>query len=183
MDKESAYIRQILEGDVSCFSWFVETYKDMAFSIASRILANDQDAEEAVQDAFLQAYRSLGSFKGNARFSTWLYRIVVNNSISRLRKRRQQRPHEDIELAEGHLDGIGSGFQRLTSQDQTRLINHALERLGEEDRLILTLYYLDEQSLGEIADITTLSKDNVKMKLHRARKKMYGLLHKLLNRE
>lgn len=183
MDREAAYIRQILDGDVSCFSWFVETYKDMAFSIASRILSNDQDAEEAVQDAFLQAYRSLGSFKGNARFSTWLYRIVVNNSISRLRKRRQQRPYEDIGLAEGQMDGIESGFQRLTGQDQTRLINQALERLGEEDRLLLTLYYLDEQSLGEISDITTISKDNVKMKLHRARKKMYGLLHKLLNRE
>ncbi len=62
MDKESVYIRQIIDGDLAPFAWFVETYKDMAFSIACRILGNDQDAEEVVQDAFLQAFRSIRSF-------------------------------------------------------------------------------------------------------------------------
>jgi RNA polymerase sigma-70 factor (ECF subfamily) len=177
------YIRQIIDGDVSAFSWFVETYKDMAFSIASRILGNPQDAEEVVQDAFLRAFRSIRSFKGDAKFSTWLYRIVVNNSLNRLKKKRPEKAYADVELAEEQLEEVETCYKGLTARDQAKFIGEALEKLRAEDRLILTLYYLEEQSLGEIADITGVSRENLKMKLHRARSRMYGLLSKLLNKE
>ena len=179
MEKEAEYIQQIIAGDVSRFAWFVDTYKDMAFSIAARILGNDQDAEEVVQDSFLQAYRSLRSFKGNSKFSTWLYRIVVNGSLNRLQKKRGV--YEDIELVAEQVAVVESSYQGLTSQDQVKFINLAMERLRPEDRLILTLYYLEEQSLGEIAEITGDPKENVKMRLHRARNRMYGVLSRLLN--
>ena len=143
----------------------------MAFSIACRILDDDRDAEEVVQDAFLQAFRSIRSFKGNSKFSTWLYRIVVNGSLNRLKKRKPERNYEDVECC----------YRQLTVQDQTKFINQALEKLRTEDRLILTLYYLDEQSLTEIEAITGIAKENLKMKLHRARARMYGVLSKLLN--
>jgi RNA polymerase sigma factor (sigma-70 family) len=181
VDRESVYIRQIIEGDVGRFSWFVETYKDMAFSIACRVLGNDQDAEEIVQDAFLKAFRSIRSFKGNSKFSTWFYRIVVNASLNRLKKRKLERSYEDVELAQECVEDVESCYRQLAMQDQTKFINQALQRLRAEDRLILTLYYLDEQSLGEIGDITGTAKENVKMKLHRARARMYGVLSKLLN--
>lgn len=181
MDREAQYIEQIIAGDMSRFAWFVDTYKDMAFSIAARILGNDQDAEEVVQDSFLQAFRAIRSFKGNSKFSTWLYRIVVNGSLNRLGKKR--RVYEDIELMAEQLPAVESGYERLTSQDQTKFINLAMERLRAEDRLILTLYYLHEQSLGEIADISGIPAANVKMRLHRARNRMYGVLSKLLNME
>ena len=174
------YIRQVIEGDASRFAWFVETYKDMAFSIACRILGNEQDAEEVVQDAFLQAFRSIRSFKGNSKFSTWLYRIVVNGSLNRLKKRRLK-SYEDVELAQECVEDVESSYRQLTVQDQTKFINQALERLRAEDRLILTLYYLDEQSLAEIEEVTGIAKENVKMKLHRARARMYGVLSKLLD--
>ena len=183
MDKETLYIQQIIDGDVARYSWFVNTYKDMAFSIANRILGNDQDSEEVVQDAFLQAYRSIRSFKKNSRFSTWLYRIVVNNSLTRLKKRQREKPYADIELAAGELADVESFYQELTVQEQTHYIGRAMERLRPEDRLVLTLYYLDGQSLDEIADITGIPKANVKMQLHRARGRMYGLLSVLLNRK
>jgi RNA polymerase sigma factor (sigma-70 family) len=181
VDKESVYIRQIIDGDLTSFSWFVETYKDMAFSIACRILGNDQDAEEVVQDAFLQAFRSIRSFKGRSKFSTWFYRIVVNGSLNCLKKKKLETSYEDMELAQECAEDVEFCYQQLTVRDQTKFINQALKRLRVEDRLILTLYYLDEQSLGEIGEITGITKENVKMKLHRARVRMYGVLSKLLN--
>ena len=144
MDRESVYIRQIIDGDVARFSWFVETYKDMAFSIACRILGNDQDAEEVVQDAFLQAFRSIRSFKGQSTFSTWLYRIVVNGSLNRLKKKKLERSYEDVELAQESIADVESCYRQLTMQDQAKFINQALERLRAEDRLILTLQALAE---------------------------------------
>jgi RNA polymerase sigma-70 factor, ECF subfamily len=179
VEREAEYIRQIIAGDASRFAWFVDAYKDMAFSIAARILGNDQDAEEVVQDSFLQAYRSIRTFKGNSKFSTWLYRIVVNSSLNRLPKKRAV--YEDIELLAEQVPAIESTYRGLTSQDQTRYIDQAMEKLRPEDRLILTLYYLEEQSLGEIAEITGDPKENIKMRLHRARNRMYGVLSKLLN--
>jgi RNA polymerase sigma factor (sigma-70 family) len=181
VDRESVYIRQVIEGDIGRFCWFVETYKDMAFSIACRILGNDQDAEEVIQDAFLHAFRSIRSFKGNSKFSTWLYRIVVNGSLNRLKKRKLESSYENIELAQEYVEDVESCYRQLTEQDQTKFINLALERLRAEDRLILTLYYLNEQSLSEVGEITGIAKENVKMKLHRARARMYGVLSKLLN--
>jgi RNA polymerase sigma factor (sigma-70 family) len=183
VDKELLYIREIIEGDTARYAWFVDTYKDMAFAIAHGILANEQDSEEAVQDAFLQAYRNLRTFKGESRFSTWLYRIVVNNSLSRMRKKQRERSYADIELAAAQLAEVESSYAGLTPQEQGRVIGQAMEQLRPEDRLVLTLYYLDERSLGEIEEITGIPKVNVKMQLHRARGRMYGVLRVLLNRK
>jgi RNA polymerase sigma factor (sigma-70 family) len=183
VDQESVYIQQIIDGEASRFAYFVAKYKGLAFSIANRILENEQDAEEAVQDAFVQAFRSLKTFKGNAKFSSWLYRIVVNHSLTRLKKRKTAGRFDTIELSEEHFERVESGYNGLTSQDQAKFINQALEKLAPEDRIILTLYYLEEQPLNEIAVITGISKENIKMKLHRARRKMYGILSRILGIE
>jgi RNA polymerase sigma-70 factor (ECF subfamily) len=183
VDLETAYLQQVVDGNVSRFGWFVDRYKDLAYSIAYRILGNEQDSEEAVQDAFLQAFRSAGSFRGEAKFSTWLCRIVVNQSLARVRKRKPQQRYEEIEVAEEHVGNIESGYRRLLAKDQTRIIDHALEKLEPEDRLVLTLYYLDEQSVGEVAAITGIPGENIKMRLHRARKRLYGIMSRLVNTE
>jgi RNA polymerase sigma-70 factor (ECF subfamily) len=183
VDLETAYLRQVIDGNVSRFSWFVDRYKDLVYSVAYRILGNEQDSEEAVQDAFLQAYKSIATFRQEARFSTWLCRIVVNQSLARLRKRKPQQRYEDIEVADEQIGTIETGYRRLLAKDQTRMIDRALEKLEPEDRLVLTLYYLDEQSVGEVAAITGIPGDNIKMRLHRARKRMYGILNRLVNTE
>jgi RNA polymerase sigma factor (sigma-70 family) len=182
VDLESRRIQQVIDGDAASFSYLVTQYKDLAFAIAIRILQNEQDAEEAVQDAFVQAFRKIKSFRGESRFSTWLYRIVVNHSLTRARKRKRVVPYADLELAEGQFEAIETSYSRLTSQEQTKYINLALERLAPEDRTLLTLYYLEEQPIGEIAEITGISKENTKMRLHRARGKMYGVLSKIMER-
>jgi len=183
VDPEYRYIQQVMDGDAGAFSYLVARYKDLTFAIAIRILENQQDAEEAVQDAFVQAFRKIRSFRSESRFSTWLYRIVVNQSLTKARKKKRVLPYEDMELAEGRFEEIESCYKGLSGQDQTNYINLALERLAPEDRILLTLYYLEEQSLAEIAEITGISKENVKMKLHRARGKMYTVLSKLLGTE
>jgi RNA polymerase sigma-70 factor (ECF subfamily) len=182
VDLESRHIQQVIDGDAASFTYLVTQYKDLAFAIAIRILQNEQDAEEAVQDAFVQAFRKIKNFRGESRFSTWLCSIVVNHSLTRARKRKRVVPYSDLEVAEGQIDAIDNSYRQLTPQEQTKYINLALERLAPEDRTLLTLYYLEEQPIGEIAEITGISKENTKMRLHRARGKMYGVLSKIMGR-
>src|SRR5665647_2348730 len=94
---ENLYLQKVLEGDISKFSYFIEKYKDMAFSIAFRIINNKEDAEEIVQDSFLRAFKSLKKFRFDSKFSTWFYRIVVNNSLSKLKREKQDTRNIDID--------------------------------------------------------------------------------------
>lgn len=183
MDRETIYIRQVIEGDLNRFAYFVEQYQDMAFVTALGILGNSEDAEEAVQDAFMRAFRGLSSFRAQSKFSTWLCRIVINVALSRSKKKPLSKYVEDLDLAEELAVDIESAYERLNAADRARYIRHALERLNPEDRSILTLYYLNEQPIEEIAFILENTRDNIKMKLHRARKKMYNILSQELRLE
>jgi RNA polymerase sigma-70 factor (ECF subfamily) len=181
---DDLYLRLVLEGDTSKFSYFVEKYKNMAFSIAFRIIDNREDAEEIVQDSFLKAFRSLNRFKKDSKFSTWLYRIVVNSSLSRARNKKPDVNAADVDdIADSVIESVESAYRSLALSEQNKFIHNALEELSVEDRLLLTLYYLNENSIGEITEITGITGDNVKMKLHRARNKMYNVLNKNLKSE
>ncbi|HWB63192.1 MAG TPA: RNA polymerase sigma factor [Chitinophagales bacterium] len=180
---ERTYIKEILAGNASRFSYFVSKYKDMAYNIAWRITGNNEDAEEIVQDAFIKVYQSLKSFRHDSKFSTWLYKIVVNAALSKTRKPKQAfKEVEEQDLGAGHT-AVETAYSALNAAEQKKYIGLALDELELEDKLLLTLYYLGENSIDEIHDITGISTDNIKMKLHRARKKMYALLHKKLKAE
>lgn len=181
---DDLYLRLVLEGNVSKFSYFVDKYKGMAFSIAFRIVDNKEDAEEIVQDAFLKAFRSLEKFRKDSKFSTWFYKIVVNSSLSRTRSKKPELSSiDEDDIADVVVESVESAYRSLDLSDQKKFIHHALEELGIEDRLLLTLYYLNENSIDEITEITNITQDNVKMKLHRARNKMYKILNKNLKLE
>jgi len=182
---EHIYIRQVLDGDVSKYGHVIDLYKDMAYSIAFRILNNNEDAEEAVQDSFLRAYKALSGFKAESKFSTWLYKIVVNTSINKSKSRRQIVNDINIDnLSENLLAAdVEPVLQKLVQQDRVKFINLALNKLMMEDRLLLTLYYLNENSIAEISDITSIPGENIKMKIHRARKKMFVILNGVLKNE
>ncbi len=182
---EDIYIKQVLDGDVSKYGHIINLYKDMAYSIAFRILNNNEDAEEAVQDSFLRAYNALSSFKAESKFSTWLYKIVVNTSINRSKGRRQVVNDINIDdLSENLLAAdVEPVLKKLDQQDRINLINLAMDKLMMEDRLLLTLYYLNENSIAEIAEITSIPGENIKMKIHRARKKMFVVLNGVLKNE
>jgi RNA polymerase sigma factor (sigma-70 family) len=181
---DDLYLKLVLEGNASKFSYFVDKYKDMAFSIAVRIVDNREDAEEIVQDAFLKAFKSLDKFRKDSKFSTWLYRIVVNTSLSRRRSKKPEPSSIDVDnVADVVIENVESAYRGLDLTEQKQFIHHAMEELNTEDRLLLTLYYLNENSIDEVTEITGIVQDNVKMKLHRARNKMYSILHKNLKSE
>jgi RNA polymerase sigma-70 factor (ECF subfamily) len=181
---DELYLKFVLEGNTSKFSYFIEKYKDMAFSIAFRIVDNKEDAEEIVQDAFFKAFRSLDKFRKDSKFSTWFYRIVVNSSLSRARSKRPESSSiDENDIADVAVESVESAYRSLDLSDQKKFVHLALEQLSIEDRLLLTMYYLNENSIDEITEITDIIQDNVKMKLHRARNKMYKILNKNLRLE
>jgi RNA polymerase sigma-70 factor (ECF subfamily) len=171
-------IERILAGNTRDFEILVNRHKDLAFTLAYRLLNNREDAEEATQDAFIKAFRSLSGFRKDSGFSTWLYRIVYNTALSmkRLKKPVFQNIDDMPSLSE-KSDVPKYDFDAIAERNQ--MLEKALQRIPEEDRILITLYYLNESGVDEIHAITGLSKSNVKVKLFRARKKLQELIGRM----
>ncbi len=173
---DTQLIERILDGDNAGYAVLVDRYKDLAFTIAYRILGKREDAEEVVQDAFVKAFRNLSSFRQKAKFSTWLYRIIYNTAISR---HRQKRLHwqslEEVKVPENAIE-----IQAEEEEDRYKMLESAMRQMPEEDRILLTLYYVDESSVEDLHSILGLSKANVKIKLFRARKRLQELIEKTM---
>ena len=177
-------IRKVLGGSTSDFRYIVEKYKSLAYKVAFRILRNHEDAEEAAQDAFLKAFRSLKDFRGQSGFQTWLYRIVYNTAVSKTRKKSVKLEDEDkLDLSPVLVNETNEGLQKLEDSEKRRYIDLALSEMDETDSLVLTLFYLESQSVEEISFITDLTRSNVKIKLFRGRKHFYNKLKRLLGSE
>ncbi|MCF8715057.1 RNA polymerase sigma factor [Joostella atrarenae] len=175
--KDKEYIKRVLEGNTNAFSYFVDTYQDLAFTVAIRILKNREEAEDVVQDAFIKCYHSLRSFKGDSKFSTWLYRIVYHSALDKCRKNDRNVATIVIEEASyKQLDEVDNALDMLESKERIKVIKDALGKLDTEEQTIITLYYFDDLSIKEIAAIVDISADNVKIKLFRARKKLFKIL-------
>jgi RNA polymerase sigma factor (sigma-70 family) len=174
------YIERVLSGETDAFSVLVDKYKTLAYNISLRIVKRPEDAEEVTQDAFVKAYRSLGGFKGDSRFSTWLYRIVYNSSITLMRK-RQHEIQADREMEWNKISSIADD----DGSNQDELIAGALKKslasLPADEQLIITLYYYDNSSIEDIAKIMAISVSNVKIRLFRTRKKLYESIRLNMN--
>lgn len=182
--EDKHYIGRVLEGESNAYAFLVNKYKSMAYSLALKLTKNREDAEEIAQDAFIKAYQSLGQFRGSARFSTWLYRIVYNSAISHLRKSSAELVTlEDSGFAEKEFSEVNDAYYRLKEQERKRFLELALEKLDKDENFLVTLYYYDEKDLDEIAQITGLTKNNAKVKIFRARQKMMIMLKKYLDEE
>jgi RNA polymerase sigma factor (sigma-70 family) len=170
---DAYYIEEVLKGSTAAFSFLINRHKDNVFNLAMRICGNREEAEEIAQDAFLKVYRALSEFRQNSSFATWLYRIVYNTSISYLRARRREvLSLEDFPADATDFIGCCESEEIAEREYRDALINFALQRLNESDRAIITLSYYEELSHAEISTITGISKENIKIRLHRARKKM-----------
>lgn len=177
---ETEAIASCLRGEAAGHVWVMRTYKHLVHTVSIRVLRNGQDAEEATQDSFVKAFQNLRAFQGGSKLGTWLYSIAYRTAISKLRSRRpaEVAPEELPESAFGHHDP-----QHSVAEDRKRALDKALAELPEEDASVVTLFYLHEQSVDEIVTITGLSASNVKVKLHRSRKRMQATLQHLLNEE
>lgn len=180
---DSEHIQKILDGDANAFRYFIEKYRNMAYSLAISIVKNAAIAEEVTQDAFLKAYKSLDKFEQRSKFSTWLYKIVHNEGLKRIRKKEFKYTDDINELNNIQYSEINHSVSELTLQEQRYYINKGLEKLLPNDSMLLRLFYLEEKSLIEICEITGLSNSNIKTILYRARKRFYSVLKKELKHE
>ena len=176
---EKKQIQKALKGDTSAFSYFVDKYQDMAMTIAYRVCKNMQDAEDVVQDSFVKAYHNLHTFKAESKFSTWLYSIVYNTAKTAISKTIQYLDYEQIN--EFDLCSDFDPISTIEENEKKELINIALKKMPPDESVMLTLFYLEENSSKEISKILGLTESNVKVRLHRARKRMHGILTKLIS--
>ena len=180
---ESYFIARVKQGDVEAFSRLVEQYKDMVYTICLRMLSVEADAEEAAQDVFVKAFRSIRDFREQSKFSTWVYRIAYNQCISVIRRKVKMIDLVD-ELPDHEIDERDlNGLETLSAEERSRYLKMALEALPETDGVVVTLFYYDEMTLDEIAKVTGLSNNNIRIKLHRSRKKMHRVISEQLKSE
>lgn len=170
----SEVLKKAISGDKNALSVIVDKYKDIAFNLAISIVKDEEDAKDITQDSFLKVLENIHNFRNESKFSTWLYRIVYNLSIQSERKKSKI---DSIENISHKLTESSSGS--FDTQEKNQIIKSSLDTLNENERLIVTLFYLGEKSLKEIKEITSLSISNIKVILHRSRKKMTNNLKKM----
>lgn len=177
-------INQIIEGDTNAFTVLVNRYKDLVFTLALRMLKNREEAEEVSQDTFIKTYKWLHKFKGDSKFSTWIYKVAYNGCLDRIKKNKKYLNDVEInEFTEHQVKTMDNAFDVLVEEERNQLIQDCLHLLPSDDSFLLTLYYFEEQSLDEIANIVGLTANNVKVKLFRSRKKLASILKERLEPE
>lgn len=170
-------IDQTLKGDTRSFGLLVERYQNFVFTIVYRMVKVREEAEEVSQDSFIKAFESLSSYRGEAKFSSWLYSIAYRKALDALRKNKKYKASEIIDdITEGEFETIDNALHYLEDKERKKTIQECILKLPEDDAAIITLYYFEDQSVREISGITQLSEDNIKVKLFRSRKKLYTLL-------
>ncbi|AXT53285.1 RNA polymerase sigma factor [Aquimarina sp. BL5] len=171
------YIKQVLEGEVNTFSSLVERYQSLVYTIVFRMVRNKEEAEEIAQDTFIKAYKSLSKYRGEAKFSTWLYTIAYRKSLDAIKKNKRFVATELIEeVSEGEVGVVNDALSYLQDIERKEIISNSILKLPEEESAIITLYYFEEKSIKEIKEIVGLTEDNIKIKLYRSRKKLYSIL-------
>ncbi len=180
---DSFYIEEVLKGNSSAYAPLVEKHKSMVYTICYKIVRKSEEAEELAQDTFLKAFDKLDKFRGEAKFSTWLYRIAYNAAISMTRKRRLEvHALDDFVISNYSEDDARENLDAVDLEDQQKMLQIALSTLSDDDYLIINLFYLKELAVNEISSITGLSAANIKVKLHRIRKKLYAHMQEELIR-
>ena len=174
--QDHSHIDKVLGGDKEAFRYFIKEYQQMVFSIVLSMVKNKADAEEVTQNTFIRAYKALRSFKREAKFSTWLYKIAVNESLKQLKKRKK---YSFTVPLDSDTPEYGSAFNEavvlLKRADLKTIIDKVMLEMKPKEALILKLHYLHELPIKEVADSTGFSVSNIKVLLHRARKNFLPL--------
>ena len=177
MKKEEAHIiKKILNGKTEQYEYFLDRYGQQVFVLVDRIVSCQEDAEELTQDVFLKAFQQLSSFKAESTFSTWIYRIATNIAISAVRKKRNDVLCLDDSVFANLSDTQVDAALEDESEEQMERLQQAMNQLEADERALITLYYLKEKPLAEVAFILGMTEGNAKVKLHRIRKKLYVLI-------
>jgi RNA polymerase sigma-70 factor (ECF subfamily) len=174
---DNEIIESVLKDNTSDYSLLVDRYKDRAFSLLNSMLKNRMDAEEALQDSFVKAFRSLHNFKKESKFSTWFYKIVYNTglTIATNKKRQLQMQMNSIDEINNLINNNNETYAKKNAKE---FIISMVEKLPVRNALVLILFYLDNFSLKEISEILEISLQNTKVLLHRSRNLLREVLLK-----
>ncbi len=171
---DNEIISKVLRGNHAAYAVLVNRYQNYVFTLVLRMVKNREDAEEIAQDVFIKAYKYLADFRGASKFTTWLYTIVNNTSITFLRKKKldiQSLDNENVfELADSRDSGMRANL--VEQKSKQAMVTNAIAMLSPDDAEIITLFYKAEQSLEEIAGILGLEANTAKVRLHRARTRL-----------
>lgn len=183
--QDTDIIARVLKGDQQSYSMLVERHQNLVFTICLRYVKSREDAEEVAQDVFVKAYRSLADFKGQSKFSTWLYTITTTTCISFLRKKKLEVHSLDNEKVFETADNIDSGMSanQIEQKSKVNMVNEAIKLLSPDDAQIISLFYKGEQTLEEIATILGKEPNAVKVQLHRARGRLKEKMEKYFSQE
>ena len=171
MELSESIIDRLQRGEKELFGQLIDVYQDRVYGLSMQLMKNEDDAKEVAQMAFIKIHQKIKLFKGNAKLSVWIYRIAHNEAMSQLEAKRRwvfgffEQEHNQKTAPPGIL-------AELNQADQQDQIQWAFEQLKSKERLVLQLFYLDELNYEEIVEITQMSLANVKVSLHRAKKKM-----------
>ncbi len=178
---ENILIESIKNGDTNAYAKLVDRYKDLVYTLAIRMLKNREEAEEIAQDTFIKVFKSLDKFKGDSKFSTWIYRVAYNTCLDAIKKNKKHQ--NDVAIDEytfNKLDTIDNALENIIKEERSVLIKNCISKLPEESSVILTLFYFEELSLEEISKVINIEANTVKVKLFRARKKLAVILEEYL---
>jgi RNA polymerase sigma-70 factor (ECF subfamily) len=182
---ERELLARLRAGDAAAFEHVVYAYSGRMLAVSRRLLSNEEDAHDAVQDAFISAFKSIDRFEGGARLSTWLHRIVVNAALMK-RRSRQRKAEQSIEpllpkfLDDGHQASPAGEWRVPDSpaeREETRLfVRGCIEQLPESYQVVLKLRDFEGLDTQETADVLGIEANAVKVRLHRARQALRTLL-------
>lgn len=182
--EDQHYINLVLNGNTNSFATLVDRYKDLVFTLALKMLNNREEAEEIAQDTFIKVYNSLNKFKGESKFSTWIYKVTYNTCLDALKKKKKQQNVTYIEdFSEHQTKTLENILDSIDEKERNQAIQDCLEELPSDEAFLLTLYYFDDQSIEEIAKVMNISTSNIKVKLFRTRKKLASILKNRLEPE
>ena len=179
---ELEIIEQIKRGDADAFGELVTRHQKLVYNLALKMLGNPEDAEDAAQEAFIKAYRSIGSFRGESKFSVWLYKLTNNVCLDMLRKRREATVSLSVEDESGEdseieiSDGRFSPDEVDEKKEMREALHKALGELDEDFRSVLVLREVNGLSYDEIGRALNLDVGTVKSRIFRARKKLCAIL-------
>ncbi len=175
------FINEVMNGNIQAFGSLVKKYEIRITSLIWRIVKNKEDAEDIAQEVFLKAFRNLSGFKGESKFSTWLYQISYNTAVSYYRQQNIEINTDKFFVDENTIFETQNSLNKMIVEERADILNRAIGNLDINETALIDLYYRENCSIEEIAEITGLNNSNVKVRLFRVRKKLYGILNKQLN--
>lgn len=174
-EEELKIIERILNGETALYNQLVNLHAPRILSVVRGVVSGREDAEEVAQDVFVKAYFSLKSFRGECSFSTWLFRIAFNMSVSKARQRRTE--HVPMEKSASVPDtSAESREESMDKENRFRILYKAIDELEPSDRFLILSFYNHEKSIKEICDICGMTESNVKVRLHRIKKRLGVML-------